>query len=50
MNYPVHEREMLAIVLAVLRWRHYLDGKKTLVLTDHAPLVHLFTQPNLSKR
>lgn len=50
LNYPVHEREMLAIVLAVLRWRHYLDGKKTLVLTDHAPLVHLFTQPNLSKR
>ncbi len=41
---------MLAIVLAVLRWRHYLDGKHTVVITDHAPLVHLFTQPNLSKR
>ena len=27
-----------------------MDGKKTVVLTDHAPLVHMFSQPNLSKR
>ena len=25
-NYPVHDRELLAIVLSCKRWRPYLDG------------------------
>ena len=37
-NYPVHERELLAIVASVKCWRPYLDGRETLVLTDHGPL------------
>ena len=37
-NYATHERELLAIVVAVKKWRHYVDGKVTKVVTDHAPL------------
>ena len=34
-NYPTHERELLAFVLAVKQWRHYLLGHKTNILTDN---------------
>ena len=37
-NYSVHDRELLAIVAACRKWRHYLDGKVTKVLKDHKPL------------
>ena len=40
-NYPVHEREQYAVVLACLKWRHYLMGKCTKVVTDHRALTHL---------
>ena len=49
-NYATHERELLAIVVGVKKWRHYIDGKCTRVVTDHAPLSHLKTQPHLSPR
>jgi hypothetical protein len=38
------------VVLSCLKWRHYLDGKVTRVVTDHRALTHLQTQPNLSPR
>ena len=37
-NYPTHERELMAIVIAIKKWRHYVDGKCTRVVTDHEPL------------
>ena len=49
-NYATHERELMAIVVAIKKWRHYIDGKVTRVVTDHAPLAHLHTQPHLSAR
>ena len=49
-NYHTTDRGLLAIVLACKRWRPYLDGKKTVVLTDHKPLIRLHTAPNLNKR
>ena len=49
-NYPVHERELLAIVCACKRWRPYIDGQRTQVLTDHKPLIYVQKQSNLSKR
>ena len=33
-NYHTMNHELLAIVLACKKWRPYLDGKKTVVLTD----------------
>lgn len=37
-------------MLALARWRPYVDGRMCRILTDHAPLVHLRSQPHLSKR
>jgi len=48
MNYPTHERELLAIVCALKEWRHYLFGNHFTVLTDHRPLQHIQNQPHLS--
>ena len=50
MNYPTHERELLAIICALKEWRHYLFGSHFTVLTDHRPLQYLNSQPNLSAR
>ena len=41
---------MLAIVQACKRWRPYLDGRVTRVITDHRALAHLPPQPLLSPR
>ena len=30
------------------KWRPYLDGKCTRIVTDHCPLTYLHTQPHLS--
>jgi hypothetical protein len=49
-NYPVHERELLAIVYALKEWRIYLHGSQFVIRTDHHPLRYLDTQPELSKR
>lgn len=49
-HYPVHEQELLAIITALKEWRHYLHGRKTNVITDHASLRYLSTQPHLSPR
>lgn len=34
----------MALVLAVQHWRHYLLGRKFLVVTDHKPLRDLLQQ------
>ena len=39
-NYTTTELEMLAIVLALQTWRHYLLGIPFVVCTDHRALVH----------
>jgi hypothetical protein len=49
-NYPVHDRELLAIVELLKRFRYMLLGAKFLIWTDHKPLKYLRTQANLSPR
>ena len=51
-KYPVHERELLAIVLALRTWRHFLLGSEFKVVcnTDHKPLQAFMEQPNLCPR
>mgnify|MGYP006280086663 CR=1 FL=1 len=49
-NYPIHDREMLAIVHALRVWRHYLEGPPVLGITDHDALRHFMTQPHLTRR
>ena len=50
MNYPIREKELLAVIAAMKKWRHYLLGTKVTVFTDHESLKYLKTQKNLSPR
>lgn len=50
-NYPVHERETLALIASLKHWRHYLKGApRGKAFTDHHSLKHLATQPTLTPR
>ena len=37
-RYSKYEKEPYAIVQALKKWRHYILGKETVILTDHKPL------------
>ncbi|GJP58414.1 hypothetical protein CLOP_g23899 [Closterium sp. NIES-67] len=50
LNYPIHDKEAFAIIIAFKTWRFYLEGRKTTVYIDHCILKYLKTQPNLSRR
>ncbi|CAJ0629008.1 14807_t:CDS:2 [Entrophospora sp. SA101] len=50
LNYPVHEKELLAIVHAIKLWRPYLEGQRFTVITGHASLEYIKSQTNLSQR
>lgn len=50
LNYPTIEKELLAIVWAVRHFRPYLYGKQFKIMTDHKPLVYLFSINNPSSR
>lgn len=49
-NYPVIEKELLAIVWAVKHFRPYLYGQYFKIKTDHKPLVYLFGMKDPSSR
>ena len=49
-NYPIHKKELLAIIRALKNWRLDLLGTHFLVYTDHRTLENFDTQPDLSKR
>jgi hypothetical protein len=49
-NYPVHDKEMLAVMYALKKWRHYLKGNHVTIITDHKSLEYFATQPHLSER
>ena len=45
-NYPTHDLELAAVVIALRIWRHYLNGVPCRIFTDHKSLQYLFTQKN----
>src|SRR5271154_255656 len=50
LNYPVHEQEMLSIILALKRWRVDLMGTKIEIYTDNQTLMNFNEQKDLSQR
>ncbi|OWZ06963.1 LOW QUALITY PROTEIN: reverse transcriptase [Phytophthora megakarya] len=50
-NYPVHDKELLAMRYALIKFRVYLLGEKTFaIFTDHASLRTATKSPHLSQR
>jgi hypothetical protein len=49
-NYPVHEKELLAIIRALRKWRSDLLGTPIYIYTDHRTLENFDTQKDLSRR
>ena len=49
-NYVTHDLELATIVHALKMWRHYLLGRKFVLMTDHCGLRHLFDQPKFNAR
>ena len=49
-HYPIHEKELLAIVRALKKWQTDLIGAEFIVYTDHRTLENFNTQRDLSRR
>jgi hypothetical protein len=49
-NYVTHDLELVSIVHALKIWRHYLLGRKFVLMKDHCGLQYLFDQPKLNVR
>jgi hypothetical protein len=49
-RYATHDLELSAIVHALNMWRHYLLGRRFILMTDHCGLKYLFDQPRLNAR
>ncbi|KAM2101230.1 hypothetical protein ACFX1T_028276 [Malus domestica] len=50
LNYSTTEKELLAVVFALDKFRSYLIGTKVIVFTDHATLKYLFTKKEAKPR
>ena len=49
-NYPIHEKELLAVIRALKKWRSDLLGSEFTVYTNHRTLENFNTQRDLSRR
>jgi RNase H-like domain found in reverse transcriptase/Reverse transcriptase (RNA-dependent DNA polymerase)/Integrase zinc binding domain len=50
LNYPVHEKELLAIIRALQKWQSELLGAPVLIYTDHRTLENFDHQKDLLRR
>src|ERR1700682_6852895 len=49
-NWPAHEQELFAVVLALKHWKYYLLGSKFDVFSDSIALKTIMTQTNMSRK
>eukprot|EP00253_Pinus_taeda_P029666 PITA_29666 len=47
-KYSAYDLELTAVIHALKMWRHYLIGRKFLLMTDHHSLTSYFSQPTLN--
>jgi len=47
-NYPTHDLELATIIHTLKMWRHYILGRRFVLMSDHSGLRYLFDQPNLN--
>jgi hypothetical protein len=45
-----HDLELTIVIHALKMWRHYLVGRKFMLLTDNSGVKNLFSQPDLNAR
>ena len=50
MNYATTEKELLAIIFAIDKFRSYLVGAKVIIYTDHTALKYLLTKKDAKPR
>ena len=50
LNYAITEKEIMAIVFAIDKFRSYLVGAKVIDYTDHAALKYLLTKKDAKPR
>jgi hypothetical protein len=50
LNYATTEKELLAVIFAINKFRSYLVGAKVMVYTDHAALKYLLTKKDAKPR
>ena len=50
LNYTVTEKEFLAIVYSINKFRHYITGYPTFVHTDHSAIKYLMKKPVTNAR
>jgi len=47
-NYLAHDLELAMIIHALKMWRHYLLGRRFVLMSHHNGLLYQFDQPNLN--
>ena len=48
-NYPVYKKELWGLVYCLRKFHNFLWGRRNVkVLTDHKPLIHMFSQKNMT--
>ena len=49
-NWSVYDLEMLALVTCLRQFRHFVEGQKINLFTDHKALIYLNNQPTLNSK
>ena len=49
-NYVTHDLQLVVVINSLKMWRHYIMGRKFLLLTDNSGVKYLFSQPYLNGR